>query len=181
MFSFDDLKACKNQTEPWDGIRNYQARNFMRDEMEVGDLVLFYHSNTKPPGVAGIAEIASAPYPDPTAFDKKSNYYDPKSAPENPRWVLVDVKFREDLARLVSLDEIKQIPECESMRLIQRGNRLSILPVEESEFLAIKRPDLRSKILLRLALCLGISITRSSSSFLRSGFSPFFRWFPSSA
>lgn len=139
VFSFEDLKACKNQTEPWDGIRNYQARNFMRDQMEVGDLVLFYHSNAKPLGVAGIAEIASEPYPDPTAFDKKSKYFDEKSDPDNPRWVLVDVKFTEDLSRMVSLDEIKGMPECADMRLIQRGNRLSILPVEESEFLAIKK------------------------------------------
>ena len=139
VFSFEDLKDCKNQTEPWDGIRNYQARNFMRDQMKVGDQVLFYHSNAKPSGVAGIAEIASEPYPDPTAFDKKSKYFDEKSDPGNPRWVLVDVKFREDLARMVSLDEIKLIPECAEMRLIQRGNRLSILPVEREEFLAIRK------------------------------------------
>ena len=139
VFSFEDLKACKNQTEPWDGIRNYQARNFMRDQMEVGDQVLFYHSNAKPPGVAGIAEVASAPYPDSTAFDKESKYFDEKSDPENPRWMLVDVRFSEDLARMVSLDEIKTIPECAEMRLIQRGNRLSILPVEKQEFFAIKK------------------------------------------
>ena len=145
VFSLEDLKACKHQTEPWDGIRNYQARNFMRDDMEVGDLILFYHSNTNPPGVAGIAEVASKPYPDPTAFDKKSNYYDPKSDPKNPRWRLVDVKFKQDLKRLVPLDEIKTIPECADMRLIQRGNRLSILPVEKAEFLAIKRAGMRKR------------------------------------
>jgi len=143
VFSFEDLKACENQTEPWDGIRNYQARNFMRDEMKVGDQVLFYHSNAKPPGVAGVAEIASGPYADPTAFDKKSDYYDPKSVPENPRWVLVDIKYKADLKRLVPLDEIKRIPECSQMRLIQRGNRLSITPVSASEFRAIQKAGMR--------------------------------------
>ena len=139
VFSFEDLKACKNQTEPWDGIRNYQARNFMRDEMEVGDQILFYHSNTKPPGVAGLAEVASKPYPDPTAFDRKSKYYDPKSDPEKPRWILVDVKFKSDLKRFVPLDEIREIPACSEMRLIQRGNRLSITPVTKAEYAAIKK------------------------------------------
>lgn len=143
VFSFEDLKACKNQTEPWDGIRNYQARNFMRDAMQIGDLVLFYHSNTNPPGVAGIAEVASGPYPDPTAFDKKSNYYDPKSDPEKPRWMLVEVKYKQDLKRYVPLDEIKTIPECAEMRLIQRGNRLSITPVAKAEFQAIKQAGMR--------------------------------------
>lgn len=143
VFSFEDLKACKKQTEPWDGIRNYQARNFMRDDMQAGDQVLFYHSNMTPPGVAGVAEIASKPYADPTAFDKKSNYYDPKSDPENPRWVLVDVKFKADLRRHVSLNEIREIPECADMRLIQRGNRLSINPVTKAEFLAIKKAGMR--------------------------------------
>lgn len=143
VFSFEDLKACENQTEPWDGIRNYQARNFMRDDMKVGDQVLFYHSNTTPPGVAGIAEIASGPYPDPTAFDKKSNYFDPKSDPENPRWMLVDVKFKADLKRLVPLEEIKGMPQCSEMRLIQRGNRLSINPVTKAEFQAIKKAGMR--------------------------------------
>jgi predicted RNA-binding protein with PUA-like domain len=143
VFSLEDLKACTNQTEPWDGIRNYQARNFMRDDMAVGDQVLFYHSNTKPPGVAGIAEVASEPYPDPTAFDATSNYYDPKSDPENPRWILVDVKFKQDLERYVPLDEIKTIPECADMRLIQRGNRLSIIPVTKAEFQAIRNAGMR--------------------------------------
>ena len=143
VFSLEDLKACKNQTEPWDGIRNYQARNFMRDDMAVGDQILFYHSNTKPPGVVGIAEVASEPYPDPTAFDEASNYYDPKSDPENPRWMLVDVKFKQDLKRYVPLDEIKTIPECAEMRLIQRGNRLSIIPVTKAEFQAIRNAGMR--------------------------------------
>jgi predicted RNA-binding protein with PUA-like domain len=139
VFSFEDLKSRPQQTEPWDGVRNYQARNFMRDEMKVGDQILFYHSNTKPPGVAGIAEVASKPYPDPTAFDKKSNYHDPKSDPENPRWVLVDVRYKADIKRLVSLDEMKTMPELSEMRVLQRGNRLSITPVTKAEFQAIKK------------------------------------------
>jgi predicted RNA-binding protein with PUA-like domain len=139
VFSFEDLKACIKQTEPWDGIRNYQARNFMRDDMQIGDLILFYHSNTNPPGVAGIAEVASKPYPDPTAFDKKSKYYDPKSDPKNPRWILIDVRFKADIVRQVSLEEMKSMPELVNMRALQRGNRLSIMPTTRSEFQAIKK------------------------------------------
>lgn len=139
VFSFEDLKSRPKQTEPWDGVRNYQARNFMRDDMKVGDLILFYHSNTNPPGVAGIAEVASAPYPDPTAFDKKSKYYDPKSDPKNPRWMLIDVKYNADLKRSVSLEEMKAMPALEEMRVLQRGNRLSITPVTKKEFAAIRK------------------------------------------
>ena len=139
VFSFEDLKACIKQTEPWDGIRNYQARNFMRDDMQIGDLILFYHSNTNPPGVAGIAQVASKPYPDPTAFDKKSKYFDPKSDPKNPRWILVDVSFKADIVRQVSLEEMKSMPELVNMRALQRGNRLSIMPTTRSEFQAIKK------------------------------------------
>jgi predicted RNA-binding protein with PUA-like domain len=143
VFSFEDLKSRPNQTEPWDGVRNYQARNFMRDEMRVGDQILFYHSNTNPPGVAGIARVASKPYPDPTAFDKKSKYFDLKSDPENPRWMLVDVAYKSDLKRLVSLEEMKSMPELEEMRVMQRGNRLSITPVTKEEFQAIKKAGMR--------------------------------------
>lgn len=143
VFSFEDLKARPKQIEPWDGVRNYQARNFMRDEMKVGDLILFYHSNTKPPGVAGIAKVASQPYADPTAFDPESKYHDPKSDPENPRWVLVDVSYEADLKRLVPLDEMKAMPELSEMRVLQRGNRLSITPVSKAEFQAIKKAGSR--------------------------------------
>lgn len=139
VFSFEDLKNRPKQTEPWDGVRNYQARNFMRDDMKVGDLILFYHSNTNPPGVAGIAEVASTPYPDPTAFDEKSKYYDPKSDPEKPRWILIDVKYHADLKRSVSLEEMKSMPALEEMRVLQRGNRLSITPVTKKEFNAIRK------------------------------------------
>ncbi len=142
-FSFEDLKARPKQTEPWDGVRNYQARNFMRDAMKVGDPILFYHSNTNPPGVVGIAQVASEPYPDPTAFDKKSKYHDPKSDPVKPRWILVDVAFKADLKRLVSLDEMKTMPELSEMRALQRGNRLSITPVTKDEFQAIKKAGMR--------------------------------------
>lgn len=139
VFSFEDLKGRPNQTEPWDGVRNYQARNFMRDEMKVGDLILFYHSNSNPPGVAGIAQVASQPYPDPTAFDKTSKYYDPKSDPEKPRWVLVDISYQADIKRKVSLEEMKSMPELSEMRALQKGNRLSIMPVTKEEFQAIQK------------------------------------------
>ena len=138
VFSFEDLKARPKQTEPWDGVRNYQARNYMRDAMKVGDLILFYHSNTKPPGVAGIAEVASAPYPDPTAFDKQSKYYDSKSDRLRPRWILVDVKYKADLKQFVSLEFMKSDPKLREMRALQKGNRLSITPVTQAEFLAIQ-------------------------------------------
>jgi len=138
VFSFRDLKARPGQREPWDGVRNHQARNFMRDDMAVGDPVLFYHSNCKPPGVAGIAEVASAPYPDPTAFDPESPYYDPKSDPADPRWRLVDVRWKEDFARFVPLPELRAAPELSGMRILQRGNRLSITPVAPEEFAFIR-------------------------------------------
>lgn len=134
VFSFDNLKKCPKQTEPWSGVRNYQARNFMRDEMKIGDLILFYHSSCEVPGVAGIAKVASESYPDPTQFDKKSEYFDPKSTKENPRWMLVDVKFDQDLTKFVSLEEIKKVKSLAHMRLLQKGNRLSILPVTKDEF-----------------------------------------------
>lgn len=134
VFSFDNLKKCHKQTEPWTGVRNYQARNFMRDEMKIGDLILFYHSSCEVPGVAGIAKVASESYPDPTQFDKKSEYFDPKSTKENPRWMLVDVKFDQDLTKFVSLEEIKKVKSLTHMRLLQKGNRLSILPVTKDEF-----------------------------------------------
>jgi len=133
-FSIDDLKAMPNGTEHWDGIRNYQARNFMRDDMKVGDKVLFYHSNCDEPGVVGIAEVASEAYPDHTAFDPASKYYDPKSKEENPRWMMVDVKFIKKFPKTVSLREIKTVSELSDMRLVQKGNRLSIMPVEKREF-----------------------------------------------
>jgi predicted RNA-binding protein with PUA-like domain len=134
VFSFEDLKKRPKKTEPWNGVRNYQARNFMRDEMSPGDQVLFYHSSCEIPGVYGIARVASKAYPDSTQFDKKSEYYDPKATQEAPRWFLVDVSFHQDLERAVTLEELKKCSELEKMRLLQRGNRLSILPLTPLEF-----------------------------------------------
>ena len=131
VFSFEDLK--KKKSEPWTGVRNYQARNFMRDEMKLGDIVFFYHSSCEVPGIAGVATVASAPYPDVTQFDKKSEYFDPKATKENPRWILVDVKFERDPKRILPLDEIRTIKGLSEMRLLQKGNRLSILPVAPHE------------------------------------------------
>jgi len=131
-FSIDDLKRKKH--EAWDGVRNYQARNFMRDEMRVGDGVFFYHSNCAEPGIAGIAEVASDAYPDPTQFDPKSKYFDPASSRDNPRWMLVDVKYVKKLKRVVTLDELKQHPKLEGMTLLRKGNRLSVMPVDAAEW-----------------------------------------------
>ena len=134
VFSFQDLKLRPKKTEPWNGVRNYQARNFMRDEMQVNDLILFYHSSCDIPGVGGIARVSSQPYPDSTQFDKKSEYYDPKATLEAPRWFIVDVTFEKDLKKFISLEELKSQKELSEMRLMQKGNRLSILPVTAKEF-----------------------------------------------
>ena len=133
VFSIQDLQQCPNQTEPWDGIRNYQARNFMRDEMRIGDRVLFYHSNINP-SIVGPAQIASEPYPDATAWDPNSKYFDPKSPPENPRWILVDVTFESEFPRPLLLAELRETPGLEDMLLLRKGQRLSIQPVTEAEF-----------------------------------------------
>lgn len=134
-FSIEDLKNRPGQRECWDGVRNYQARNFMRDEMQKGDRVLFYHSNCKVPGIVGLASIASAEaYPDPSQFNKKSPYYDPKATKENPRWMLVDVAFEEQFRQVVSLQQIKEDPKLEGMLVAKRGMRLSIQPVESRHY-----------------------------------------------
>jgi predicted RNA-binding protein with PUA-like domain len=130
-FSIDDLS--KKKVEPWTGVRNYQARNFMR-EMKPGDGVLFYHSSCEIPGVAGIAEVAVEAYPDPTQFDKKSDYYDAASKREEPRWSLVDVKYRRKLKRVIPLSELKDRKELEGFALLARGNRLSVLPVSKAQW-----------------------------------------------
>jgi predicted RNA-binding protein with PUA-like domain len=134
VFSFEDLKKCVKKTEPWSGVRNYQARNFMRDEMCIGDLILFYHSSCEIPGVAGVAAVASSPYPDSTQFDAKSEYFDPKATKDAPRWFLIDVAYEKDLKTFVSLEELKTHKKLQGMRLLQKGNRLSILPVTKEEF-----------------------------------------------
>ena len=126
-YSIDDLK--RDRREPWDGVRNYQARNMMRDDMRVGDEVFFYHSNCKAPGIVGIARVASKPYPDATQFDPESKYYDPKSSEQNPRWHLVDVRYVRKLKRTITLAELKELPELDGFVLTRKGNRLSIMPV----------------------------------------------------
>ena len=134
-YSIDDLKNAPGKKDHWDGIRNYQARNFMRDDMEKGDLVLFYHSNCKEPGVVGIAEIVSGAYPDHTAFDANEKYFDPKSNPENPRWLMVDIRFVRKTRRLISLSELKtHADQLENFALVRRGNRLSIMPVSREHW-----------------------------------------------
>lgn len=138
VYSIDDLK--REESCYWEGIRNYQARNFLRDEVKPGDQIFIYHSNAKDKngkpamGIAGIAEVCKAGYPDHTAFDPKSKYYDPRSKPENPTWYMVDVKFVRKLDRLLSLQELKSQPELEKMMLVQTGSRLSIQPVRSSEW-----------------------------------------------
>jgi predicted RNA-binding protein with PUA-like domain len=134
--SFDDVLSAPGQTVAWFGVRNYQARNFMRDAMAVGDGVLFYHSSCAVPGVAGLAEIASGPYPDATQFDPASHYHDPKATPETPRWISVDVRARE-AGRYLPLAEMRANPALESMVLLQKGSRLSISPVTRSEWDAV--------------------------------------------
>jgi predicted RNA-binding protein with PUA-like domain len=131
-YSIDDL--ARDGREMWDGIRNYQARNMMRDDMRVGDEAIFYHSACKQPAAVGIMKIASKPYPDPTQFDPASKYYDPKSDKEDPRWQLVDVEFVRKFSRALTLKELRAQPGLEEMILLRRGNRLSIMPVEKQHW-----------------------------------------------
>ena len=128
-YGIDDL--ARDRREPWDGIRNYQARNMMRDDMRIGDKVFFYHSNCKEPGIVGIAKVVSDAYPDPTQFDPESPYFDPKSSEEAPRWLLVDVEFVRKLKRTITLAELKAQPGLDGMILTRKGNRLSIMPVDK--------------------------------------------------
>ena len=132
-FSIDDLARAPKKGAPWFGVRNYQARNFMRDSMQPGDRVLFYHSSCDVPGIAGIAEVSKSAYPDATQFDHKSKYFDPKAAHDNPRWVNVDVKLVKK-TRLVPLSELRGYAQLAKMQLLQRGNRLSITPVDPAEW-----------------------------------------------
>ncbi len=134
--SIDDLAAAPSQTVPWVGVRNYQARNYMRDEMRIGDGVLFYHSSCPDPGVAGIAAVASAAYPDATQFESASHYFDAKSTPDKPRWLHVDVKLVRKTP-LLALRQMRELPQLASMRLLRPGNRLSITPVSAAEWRAV--------------------------------------------
>lgn len=135
-FSVDDLAAAPRKTTAWDGVRNYQARNFMRDRMQVGDQALFYHSSCDIPGVVGIVSVAKAAYPDHTQFDRKHHHYDADSKPEAPRWYMVDVKLVRKLKRAVTLDELRahHAGRLKQLAILQRGNRLSVTPVSETEW-----------------------------------------------
>ena len=141
VFSIDDL--AKKKTSLWDGVRNYQARNFMTQDMKVGDQVLFYHSNAEPPGIAGIAEIVGPAEPDPGQFDKKSEYFDAKSTKENPRWFCVKVGFKEKFKGVISLDSLKEEKALRGMVVIKKGMRLSIQPVSPKEFECIREMNKR--------------------------------------
>ena len=136
-FSIDDLKNMPDQIEHWDGVRNYQARNMMRDQMKIGDQVFFYHSNCKVPGIVGIMEVVREGYPDHTAFDPQSKYFDPKSDPNNPRWIMVDIKYIRHTKRVIPLAELKECAALKNMQLVRKGNRLSIMPVAAEEWSTI--------------------------------------------
>ena len=141
--SVDDALAAPDATVAWTGVRNYQARNFMRDQMRVGDGVLFYHSSCAEPGIVGIARVASAAFPDPTQFDRKSPYYDPKSSPAEPRWLLVEVQVLRKIAN-VTLPELRATPELADLVVLKKGNRLSITPVEPRHWKAILKTAARA-------------------------------------
>jgi len=138
VFSIRDLAKAKRQTTHWEGVRNYQARNFLRS-MQVGDLALYYHSNATPSAVAGIVEIVRTAYPDPTAWDESSDYHDPKASPENPIWSMVDVKLVATFPREVPLDELRGVKALAGMELLRRGSRLSVQPVTAAQFRTIQK------------------------------------------
>lgn len=137
VFSIENLK--KDTTTWWEGVRNYQARNFMMKDMQIGDLVLFYHSNATPPGIAGLAEVSHLAAPDKTQFDKKSEYYDPKATIEKPNWFCVQLKYKKTFKNFISLDEIKNDPNCSELLVIKKGQRLSIQPVSEKDYLYLSQ------------------------------------------
>jgi predicted RNA-binding protein with PUA-like domain len=137
-FSIEDLEKSPKRTTCWDGVRNYQARNFMR-AMAIGDQVLFYHSNAEPPAVVGIAEVVRTAYPDQTQFDKASHHYDPASVPSAPRWDMVDIRHRQTFKNSLSLDRLRQEPKLKGMVLLQKGSRLSVQPVTEAEWVVVLR------------------------------------------
>lgn len=138
VFSIDDLAAAPGQTTSWDGVRNYQARNFMRS-MKLGDQVFFYHSNADPSSIAGIAEVVGLAHPDVTALDPTDSHYDPKATPDNPIWEMVDIRLVEKFPSPLSLDELRAVPELEGMELLRRGSRLSVQPVTPAQWKVIVR------------------------------------------
>jgi len=138
-FSIDDLQHRPKQISHWDGVRNYQVRNMLRDEIKVGDQGFFYHSSCQPPGIVGIMEVVKAGYPDFTAWDINSEHFDPKSTAENPRWFMVDVKFIKKFSRVITLEEIKKHPQLKHMQVTRKGNRLSITPVTAAEWQLVLR------------------------------------------
>lgn len=133
-FGIDDLQKRPQQTECWDGVRNYQARNMMRDDMKLGDLVFFYHSNCSPPGIVGTMKVVKTSYPDHTAWDPEDSHFDPKSFPDAPRWFMVDVQFVEKFSEMISLPALKEYPALADMKLLQKGSRLSITPVTKTQW-----------------------------------------------
>ncbi|MCU7554424.1 EVE domain-containing protein [Alteromonas sp. ASW11-19] len=133
-FGIQDLKERPGQTEPWDGVRNYQARNFLRDEVKLGDNVFIYHSSCKQVGIAGVAEVSREAYPDPSQFNPESRYYDPKATPDAPRWFCVDVTFKEAFAKTLLLKDIKATPQVTELGVVKKGHRLSIMPVTKTEW-----------------------------------------------
>lgn len=137
VYGISDLKAAGGPAL-WEGCRNYSVRNFMRDQMKVGDLAFFYHSNAQPSGIVGVMKVAREAYPDPTQFDPASEYHDPKSPPDNPRWLAVDVEFVKEYPRVISLDELRGIPGLEEMLVLRRGQRLSVMPVTEAEWAIVE-------------------------------------------
>jgi len=143
VYGIDHLAAEPDGREHWDGIRNYQVRNMFRDQFQPGDLAFFYHSNTKVPGIVGIMEVVSGAYPDHTAFDPNSGYYDPKSDPDNPRWLMVDVQYVRHTRRLIPLSELKADPALSDMALVRRGNRLSVMPVTDAQWAHILEMEKR--------------------------------------
>jgi len=136
-FSIQDLAKAKDQTTCWDGVRNYQARNFMRDEMKVGDRVLFYHSSTDPPAIVGTAQVVRESYPDASAWNKNDHHYDPASTPENPRWFMVDLRLEQIFKQPLPLEQLRGVAALKDMELLRKGSRLSVQPVRKAEFDAV--------------------------------------------
>ncbi len=179
VVGIDDVLAMPKRTVDWWGGRNYQARNFMRDQMEVGDKVFFYHSSCAEPGIAGLAEVATRAYPDRTQFDPESHYYDPKSTPENPRWMNVDVRITKK-TRLIGLAELRAHPELASLRILQKGNRLSITPVDPAEGKFITEKLLKGRVgcwLTWLWALLPVFAPACSASAAAASWCRFWRWY----